>query len=193
MTFCSSCGTEMPADAEFCPKCGKRANEPPFMGIDPHMMRHAMRDEYRAQRHAYKAARHAARWGGWTWSPEWALIDALFGGLVVIILGGSLFMAASGVSPMVTWANFWAYFLLGLGVLLLLRGLAALVVPGRPHEVGSMVGGLVLMVIGAAGVSVFLTGWSQYFWAGIIVLGGILVILVGILNYIFRKGSMPPG
>jgi|GEM_PF-3896968 len=149
-------------------------------------MKHAMKDEYRAQKHAFKEARRAAKWGGWMGSPEWALIDALFGGLIVILLGGLLFMAASNVSSLVTWANFWAYFLLGIGVLLLLRGFAAIVIPGRPHEAGSIIGGIVLIIIGAAGVSIFLTGISQYLWIAIIVLGGILVIVAGIASYIFR-------
>src|SRR5271157_4081004 len=186
MTFCSSCGTEVPDDAQFCPKCGTSLERSPFPGMDPHIMKHAMKDEYRAQKHAFKEARRAAKWGGWMGSPEWALIDALFGGLIVILLGGLLFMAASNVSSLVTWANFWAYFLLGIGVLLLLRGFAAIVIPGRPHEAGSIIGGIVLIIIGAAGVSIFLTGISQYLWIAIIVLGGILVIVAGIASYIFR-------
>src|SRR5271157_4472741 len=154
MTFCSSCGTEVPDDAQFCPKCGTSLERSSFPGMDPHIMKHAMKDEYRAQKHAFKEARRAAKWGGWMGSPEWALIDALFGGLIVILL--------------------------------VLRGFAAIVIPGRPHEAGSIIGGIVLIIIGAAGVSIFLTGISQYLWIAIIVLGGILVIVAGIASYIFR-------
>lgn len=188
MAFCSNCGAEVPADAKFCPKCGSPVEEAPFGGMDPRVMRHAMKEDYRTQKRAFREARRAAKWGVWGNTPEWALIDALFGGLIVIGLGSLLYMAASGLTPLVTWANFWAYFLLGIGVLLVLRGLAALIIPGRPQEVGSIVGGIVLMVIGTVGVSVFLTGWSQYFWAGLIVMVGVLVILAGIVSYIIRRG-----
>ncbi len=52
------------------------------------------------------------------------LFNTIFGGLFVILLGGLLYLAASGTGgDLVTWSNFWTYLLMGLGGLLFVRGL----------------------------------------------------------------------
>ncbi len=125
----------------------------------------------------------AERWA----SPEWALFNTIFGGLFVILLGGLFYLAASGIAgDLVTWTNFWTYLLLGMGGLLVLRGLFTLLMGGH-REVGMIFGGLVLLMIGAIGLTVTLGGWSRYLWIAIIVVGGLLIILVGLLTYLFRK------
>jgi hypothetical protein len=170
----------MPADSQFCPKCGQPAGGPaqpgpgPFDGMGRHEWRHMRRAERRAERHGSRA------------SPEWALFNAIFAGLFIILLGVLLYLAASGTLPdLVTWSNFWAYLLLGLGILLLIHGFLDLLLR-HYHGYGKIIGGMVVAVIGAAGISASLAGWHQYFWIGVIVLGGVLVILVGILSYLFR-------
>lgn len=180
LAFCSGCGAELPADAQFCPKCGSPANgpgaqAPPFDGMSR-----------REARHAYRAMRRDARWGD-ALSPEWALFNTIFGGLFVIILGVCLYLAASGITSLVTWANFWAYMLLGFGALLLLRGFFGIFTARRHLEYGNITGGLVLMTIGAAGITFTLEGASRYLWIGIIIAGGLLVIIAGVLNYMFRR------
>ena len=183
MAFCPKCGAEVPPDAQFCPKCGRPLSEPaqanPFEGMDRHEMRHA-----------YRSMRREARWSGWA-SPEWALFNAVFAGLFIVLLGGLLYLAASGTLPsLVTWANFWAYLLLGLGIMLLIRGFLGMLAR-RYFEYGNIIGGMVLVVIGAAGITISLGGWQQYFWTGIIVLIGIIVILAGVLSYLFQRTWKP--
>ncbi len=132
------------------------------------------------------AERHELRWERRT-SPEWVLFNSIFGGLFVILLGGLLYLAASGImSDLVTWENFWTYLLIGLGGLLVLRGLITMLVWGY-HGTGMIVGGMVLLMIGAAFLTESLGGWTQYFWAAIIVAGGLLIILIGLLTYLFRR------
>jgi hypothetical protein len=178
--FCSKCGAELPEGAQFCPKCGQPAGGPaaqpgPFDGMGR-----------REMRHEYRRMRREERWGRWA-SPEWALFNSIFAGLFIILLGGLLYLAASGLLPdLVTWSNFWAYLLLGLGVLLLIRGFFEIITQ-HYHGYGQIIGGLVLVVIGASGITAFLPGWAQYFWIVIIILGGLLVILVGLLTYLFRR------
>jgi hypothetical protein len=133
-----------------------------------------------------RAERREARWGRWS-SPEWALFNSIFGGLFIILLGGLLYLAASGqAGDLVTWTNFWAYLLLGLGILLLIRGLFEIVTQ-HYHGFGQIIGGIVLMIIGALGITESLTGWIQYFWIVIIILGGLIIILAGLLTYLFRR------
>lgn len=120
-------------------------------------------------------------------SPEWALFNSVFAGLFIILLGGLLYLAASNQLPdWVNWSNFWAYLLLGLGILLLIRGFFE-IVTRHYNGYGQIIGGLVLSVIGAAGIASFLPGWAQYFWIVVIIAGGLVVILVGLLTYLFRR------
>jgi len=85
MAFCSKCGAELPADAQFCSKCGQPAagagqgaggpsQSPPYYGMSRHEMRHQ-----------YRQMRRAARWGHWA-SPEWALLNTIIAGLIVVLL-----------------------------------------------------------------------------------------------------------
>lgn len=134
-------------------------------------------------RHMRRAERHALRHA----SPEWMLFNTVFGGLFAILLGGLFYLAASGIAgDLVTWANFWTYLLIGMGGLLVLRGLFTLLAWGS-HEVGMIFGGMVLLVIGAAGLTESLGGWSRYLWIAIIIVGGLLIILVGLLTYLFKR------
>jgi hypothetical protein len=176
----------MPADASFCPKCGRSIDAGPIPDTDPYAMKRTIKDSYRSDRRAFHEARRAARWGARMETPEWALINAVFGGLTVILIGGLLYLAASGLTPLVTWSNFWAYFLLGLGTMLFLRGLLAIFLVPSWHERGSLIAGIIVATIGAAGIAVTTYGLGQYFWIGVIVIGGILVIVAGILSYLFR-------
>jgi hypothetical protein len=129
-----------------------------------------------------RQARHEARA-----SPELSLFNSIFGGLFVILLGGLLYLAASGMAgDLVTWSNFWTYLLMGLGAMLLARGFLEMLTR-HYHGPGSIIGGMVLLVIGAAGLTVSLGGWSRYLWIAIIVVGGLLIILVGLLTYLFRR------
>ncbi|HUL62106.1 MAG TPA: hypothetical protein VLT35_03505, partial [Methanocella sp.] len=75
---------------------------------------------------------------------------------------------------------------LGLGILLLARGLFGLLTR-HYFEYGNVIGGLVLIVIGSAGITVFLTGLTQYIWIAAIIAGGLLVILAGLAMYLFRR------
>ena len=137
---------------------------------------------HREARHAYRATRRARRWA----SPERALFNSLFGGAFVILLGSLLYLAASGAGgSLVTWANFWTYLLMGLGALLVVRGVLELL--AGHHSIGNIIGGIVLLVIGAAGLTLSLGGWSRYLWIAIIIVGGLLIILIGLLTYLLRK------
>lgn len=169
----------MPADSQFCPKCGQptagTAGPDPFDGMSR-----------RQARHAYRSMRRSGRWSDFA-SPEWVLFNTIFGGLFIVLLGGLLYLASSGTGgDLVNWSNFWAYLLLGLGGMLFVRGLLEMFT--RHHRgFGSLIGGTVLLVIGAASITTSLGGWPQYLWIAIIVVGGLLIILVGLLTYLFKR------
>lgn len=177
MVYCSKCGTQVPDDASFCPKCGA-----PVGGAQPEG------PEMFFDRHVRRQMRRQMRWGLFS-SPEYRLIEALSAGLIIILLGVLLFMAAAGVTTLVTWSNFWAYFLIGIGAFLLLRSILGMIfLPSYAfHRFGGIIVGIIFIVIGAAGLSISLFGWDKPFWPLIIVAGGVLVIAVGIANFLTVK------
>lgn len=146
MHFCLKCGNEIEADAEFCRKCGQRAREG-FLGDEiGRGIGQSIRDCIIVEN-----------------IPEVKLIDASFGGMVIVLISGVLCLAATGAVPWVGWDNFWAYFLLGLGVLMLLKGMALFTIqPARHKAYGDIQGGLVLGLIGGTFVALLYGGdWSQ--------------------------------
>jgi hypothetical protein len=83
------------------------------------------------------------------------------GGLILILLG-TLFLLAQ--MDKISWGSWWAYFLVGLGAIFLVTGIAGMA--GRHGTGGRMIAGVVLIVIGGAhiiGVSV----WWPYLLIGI--------------------------
>lgn len=119
--------------------------------------------------------------------PEVKLIDAIFSGLVVVLIGSALYLAATGAVSWVTWGNFWAYFLLGLGVLLLIKGMAMFVIPPARHKAyGDIQGGLILGIIGGTFVLLLSGGdWSND-WPIFLVIAGCVIVGVAIVTYLAR-------
>ncbi len=181
MAFCPKCGAQVPDDASFCPKCGSElgATGPEDFGRDfgRHMEREMRREMRRSMR--------------WQWfsSPAYVLIESISGGIILILLGLLLFLAATGATPLVTWSNFWAYFLVGVGAFLILRFfLYALFTPQSGYiHFGGLIGGIVLIAIGAAWLAFTVGGWTYPLWPFIIVLGGVAVIAVGVARYFFAR------
>ncbi len=95
------------------------------------------------------------------------------GGLILILLG-VLFLLTQ--MDRISWADWWAYFLVGLGGILLVTGVAGL--SGRRGIGGRMIAGAVLIVIGGAHL-LGLNVWWPYL---LIVLGAAMLI-----SAFFRK------
>ena len=177
MAFCPKCGAQVPDDASFCPKCGNEiyGAGPEDFGRDfgRHMDRHIRRE-----------MRRSGRWQ-WHSSPAYMLVESISAGVVLILLGMLLYLAATSATPFVTWENFWAYFLIGIGLYMLVRFfLYILFVPQAGYfRFGGLIGGIVLMAIGAAWLAFTLGGWAQPLWPFIIVLGGVLVIAAGVARF----------
>jgi len=79
------------------------------------------------------------------------LAGAITGGLILILLGVLLYFATVGTT-VINYGNFWEYFLIGIGVILILQGLLR-IAEGRRQVIGSFIGGAVLIIIGFAFVS----------------------------------------
>jgi hypothetical protein len=196
MTICKSCGADIPADSKFCPKCGQPVEAEAARGTDGSRGPQGWRD-WRDERRAWRHTRRMDRWGGWgedwvsrwswTWSPFWIMVNAVIFGLGVVLVGALLFLASSGFTGIVTWENFWAFLLVGLGALGVIRETAKFVVSGHMPWGGGMIFAVILIIIGVAGLVAQTTGWSQYWWTFIILGGGLAIVLMGIFNYFWMK------
>lgn len=89
------------------------------------------------------------------------------GGLILILLG-VLFLLTQ--MERISWQDWWAYFLVGLGGIFLVTGVAGL--SGRHSAGGRMVAGAVLIVIGGAHL-LGLNVWWPYL---LIVIGAAILI-----------------
>lgn len=175
MANCVECGAQLPENAGFCPKCGTPAD---VGAVDPFDRRHLRREMRREMR---------GEWGRY-WSPEYGLMRSVFAGLFVILLGGLLLACAWEATPLVTWSNFWAYLMIGAGCLVLLEYLLGFLAPGRAHRgYGAAIAGILLVALGAAGLSALYLNWTKPLWPLIIVAGGVLIIAVAIAAFLGKK------
>jgi len=100
----------------------------------------------------------------------------LTGGLILILLG-VLFLLTE--MDRISWADWWAYFLVGLGGIFLLEALLrAGSAEGRRGLGGRLVAGLILAIIGGA----HLIGFEEW-WPLVLIAVGIVVLV----SAFFRK------
>jgi hypothetical protein len=148
MPFCPKCGEEVSEDDEYCPKCNYSLKR---RTVRPVRRRNEKdeKDEKRG-REDEKAA--------------------IMGGLVVVWLGLSLLLQNAGL---LGWADFGGVFLLGLGLIIVLRGLWAYSQSGVFEQgFGYIVGGGFVTLIGA-GVSFELDEW----WPILLIALGLVVVV----------------
>ncbi len=162
---CAKCGASLAQGAVFCSSCGSPVSgvaasvsaqaPPPFT----HRGEKQEKSEKGEKQEKHGKAEKGEDRGG-----------AVVGGLILVWLGISFYLQQISAIPRVEW---WAYFLSGLGVILILQGVVRRTRTGRPLT-GSVVGGAVLLVIGMTGI----LGIGS-FWPWVLVLLGIIVILSG--------------
>ena len=97
-------------------------------------------------------------------------VSGITGGLIIILLGVVFLLTTLDY---ISWGDWWAYFLLGLGVILILDGVIRISSPSfYQPSTGKFIGGSILVVIGAAHVF----GWFTWWPLILIVVGLILVV-----------------
>jgi hypothetical protein len=97
------------------------------------------------------------------------------GGLILILLG-VLFLLSE--LDRISWSNWWAYFLVGLGAILLIEALLRAFSPDSRRAVGGrLVAGPILIVIGAS----HLIG-LEHWWPLILIVVGVGVLISAFLK-----------
>ena len=167
MQKCSNCGEEVPEGSRSCPTCGEAAGEGSWVEV----------------RRAFTTTRRE-----WTLSREWALVNVIFAGTVIVGFGMLLFLATSGIFTWFNWDNFWAYFLAGLGLILLMKTAINQVFKKTFFNLPLLMSGITMLVVGVAGLFLYFMDYSGPLWPLIFVGAGLLVIALGIGGYlIFRR------
>lgn len=109
-------------------------------------------------------------------APRRDLAGPLFGGGVLIVLGLSFWLATSGT---ISWAIWWAYFLCGLGVLLILLGINN---ARSGKDSGPITGGVVILAIGIIAILAWSYSISSW-WPLVLIALGLLVIFSAVLGH----------
>ncbi len=108
------------------------------------------------------------------------LAGAIAGGLILILLGSLLYLGENNLLSLTT-ATWWAYFLMGLGIIIIAVGLVRY--GQRRYFMGSFIGGAILIAVGLTGV----VSSFSYVWPLILVVLGLAVIAAAMTG----RGSIP--
>jgi len=187
--YCTKCGAPLAEGALYCSRCGtavsQNPNTPQAPGPAvppppaPESYRYGEKYEKHEKHEKREKGEKAEKGGG---RAPW--VGPLFGGLIVIWLGFTFLLAASGT---ILWVDWWRWFLVGLGILLVVDGLILSVVRGRAYPfIGFFIGGIIVFLIGLVpfGVVAASTLWPLF----IIVIG--VIIIIGVL--VGRRRVPPP-
>jgi zinc-ribbon domain len=170
--FCHRCGAQLPEGATYCPKCGSAVTGSTAFqagGLGP--TRAEMREKSeKHEKHEKNEKREKNEKGG----PQ-GMLGPLVGGLILIWLGTTFFLEQSGYLTGVDW---WAYFLSGVGVILILQGA---VLYSRGHVgAGPLIGGAFALLIGISFITTNEFNITDKLWPLLLVALGVFV-LVGAL------------
>lgn len=117
-------------------------------------------------------------------APEWVAkkedkSGPFIGGSILIWLGLSLFLAQSGT---ISWAIWWAYFMVGLGAILIAFGFIRKRIGATPQDASGMVtGGLVVSMIGIFFVIASIINFGAM-WPFLLVAIGLIIIVVALVS-----------
>jgi small-conductance mechanosensitive channel len=118
---------------------------------------------------------------------EWRRSDPIgpiIGALVLIWLGVVLLAAQNPemvrLPFSISWDNVWAFFLVGLGALLILEALLRVIFPAPRRIVGPLIWGIILLVIGVAGL--FPGMGVEKLWPLALIAGGLGLLITNILR-----------
>ena len=99
-------------------------------------------------------------------------LSAIFSGLIVILLGVLLLLAAQDY---LHWGDWWAYLLVGIGVIFLIEVIVRQTRPQyRCPIAGKLIAGLVLIAVGAGHIY-----GLRHWWPLVIIVAGFVIMFTG--------------
>jgi len=101
------------------------------------------------------------------------LYSGITGGLILILLGVLFLLATTDI---ISWGDWWAYFLIGLGVIFILEVIIRSVATSyRRQDKGKLVVGTVLIIVGGAHI-LGMVNW----WPLILIAVGIIIVFTSL-------------
>jgi hypothetical protein len=159
MPYCPKCGNEVSEDADYCSKCRTPLRE----GVQYRPIRRRNEKAEKNEKDEKDEKGEDDRYG------------PIIGGLIITWLGALLLLQNQN---MIHGSDFGGFFLMGIGVILLFRGLLAIQETGSFDQgFGYLVGGAVVALIGA-GITYNLRNW----WAFILIGLGLVIVLRGFID-----------
>lgn len=99
-------------------------------------------------------------------------LGSIFSGLIIILIGVLLFLAAQDY---IFWSDWWAYLLVGLGVIFLIEIIVRQTRPEyRRPVVGKLIAAVVLIAIGSGHIY-----GLEHWWPLIIIVVGFVILFFG--------------
>jgi hypothetical protein len=156
MPYCPRCGNEVSEDADYCSRCRGPLRE----GL---AYRRVRRRKEKNEKNEKQEKDKDDKYG------------PIIGGLIVTWLGALLLLSNQNI---IRSSDFGGYFLMGIGVILVIRGVLAYQESSLiESSYGYLIGGGVVAMIGL-GITYNLRDW----WAVILVGLGLVIILRGIIE-----------
>lgn len=156
MAYCPKCGKEVSEEDDYCTQC----RSPLKNQVAYRRVRHRSEKDEKDEK-GEKNEKHE----------EEDEYGALIGGGILVWLGVLLLLQNQGILR----GDFGGYFLMGIGVIIGVRGLIAFQKPGQSDTgTGFLIGGGILLLIGA-GITYNIQDW----WAFLLIGIGLIVIYRG--------------
>jgi hypothetical protein len=164
MPFCPKCGKENPEEAVFCLNCGQNLKETNNVAY-----RRERSEKSEKDTRGEKSEKNEKNEGpGAIWS-------AVMGGLILLWLGVSYLLRQNNY---ISRGNWWSVFTVGVGLLLVARGILFYTQKSNWQAASGMIaGGLILALISIASYM----GVSDW-WPFIIILIGVFVIIGALMG-----------
>jgi zinc-ribbon domain len=167
MANCPNCGKPLSQGARFCPSCGspigagQTATPQQIPLTQEKHEKHEKSEKGEKNEKREKREKREKGEGG-------ARLASVMGGAVLVWLGIAYFLQQQGYVPPDLWG---AYFLLGVGAILVVEGVYVLGTRKGPY-LGQVIGGAAAVVIALGDIG---GGLNQYWWLLFVVLGAFLV------------------
>ncbi|MEO0086544.1 MAG: hypothetical protein ABIK77_04160 [candidate division WOR-3 bacterium] len=105
-------------------------------------------------------------------------LEYIFSGLILIVIGLTLSLRYIGI---ISWNDWWAYLLLGLGIVFFIDALLRSIIL-KKGIVGRIITGTILVIIGV-GKLVSLRIWFSY----VVLIIGLILVILGTANLVKKE------
>jgi len=172
LPYCRKCGAEISDEDAFCPSCGAPAGKGARRRSEKSEKEE--KGEEKSEKEEKEGEKHE--------KGEHDRSAPLVGGGIIILLGTLLLLTDADI---IGESDIWAYFLIGIGLILVLRGIYKYKRGYHGTGTGSLIGGAVLCAVGG-GSALDIERW----WAVMFIIVGVAIIAWA--YSVSRRSPEPP-